>query len=122
MHLRTMICAFGVLVASPASASAFLVNFKWCGSGSPTFSLVGVPSGTAKLSFNMTDLNVPNYEHGGGTVTYSGQQTVPCGALDNYVGPSPPNGPHTYRFAVTALDAKGGTLGTATATRQFPEK
>jgi hypothetical protein len=39
-----------------------------------------VPQGTARLQFAMTDLNVPSFHHGGGTVAYSGQMAVPCGA------------------------------------------
>jgi hypothetical protein len=41
----------------------------------------------------MTDLNVPSFHHGGGTVAYSGQAAVPCGAFSSgFTGPSPPPG------------------------------
>jgi len=35
-----------------------------------------VPQGTARLQFAMTDLNVPSFHHGGGTVAYSGHTAV----------------------------------------------
>jgi hypothetical protein len=56
-------------------------------------SVTDVPSGTAKLDFHMTDLNKPNFHHGGGMVDYRGQGEVPCGAFaKGFVGPSPPPG------------------------------
>jgi hypothetical protein len=70
----------------------------------------------------MVDLNVPSFNHGGGTVAYNGQSTVPCGALTNYTPPSPPSGSHSYQITVTAFGAGNAKLGTATFTRKFPEK
>jgi hypothetical protein len=61
-----------------SDAFAFSASFAWC-SGSPSFALTDVPQGTARLQFAMTDLNVPSFHHGGGTVAYSGQTAVPCG-------------------------------------------
>jgi hypothetical protein len=73
--------------------------------------------------FNMVDNDVPTYQHGGGTVNYTGQTSLPCGALSSFNGPSPPGGSvHTYVFTATALDPSGKTLGSARATRRFPEK
>ncbi|MBM3519845.1 MAG: phospholipid-binding protein [Alphaproteobacteria bacterium] len=110
-------------------ASAFGVSFTWgniprCTTGnpktvaSPNFSLSGVPKGTVKLRFALKDLNAP-YNHGGGTVAYSGGSRVPSGAF-TYKSPCPPNGTHTYQWTVTALDAGGKTLGKATAKRPYP--
>jgi len=64
------------------------------------------------------------YNHGGGNVSYSGGNTIPCGAIaSGWVGPFPPGGQvHTYEFSIKTLDGGGATLGTASATRQFPEK
>ena len=70
----------------------------------------------------MVDLDVPTYNHGGGTVPYKGQTTIACGALTNYAPPSPPSGSHSYQFNVTAFGPGNSTLGTATFTRKFPEK
>ena len=120
MRFQLGLCAMGLLVASTVSASAFSASFKWCGGPSPVFSLSGVPKGTTSLQFHMIDLDVGTYNHGGGTVAYKGQSSIPCGALNNYSPPSPPSGSHSYRFDVTAIGA-GGTLGSATFTRKFPE-
>jgi hypothetical protein len=68
------------LFLTTSGALAFSASFAWC-SGSPSFTLTDVPRGTAKLQFAMTDLNVPSFHHGGGTVAYRGQPAVPCGAF-----------------------------------------
>jgi len=113
---------------TPAVAESFTATFKWCTKEaqttiSPAFTLRGVPKGTTVLSFYMFDHNA-NYNHGGGTVQYKGGNTVACGAIsDGWVGPFPPNGQvHTYEFSIKALDSKGGTLGAASAIREFPEQ
>lgn len=120
--VRTGLFISAFLAASTVNASAFQMSFKWCGSGSPAFSLSGVPKGTVKLSFHMIDLDKPSYNHGGGDVVYRGKPSVACGALSNYEGPSPPAGPHTYRIDVVAKDVNGMALATATASRKFPER
>jgi phosphatidylethanolamine-binding protein (PEBP) family uncharacterized protein len=113
--------AGSAILAMTTGASAFSASFRWCG-GSPAFSLNGVPKGTAKIDFEMTDLNVPSYRHGGGSVVYKGQKSIPCGAFDgNFVGPSPPPPQvHTYEFDITARGAGGEVLGKTTARRKFP--
>jgi phosphatidylethanolamine-binding protein (PEBP) family uncharacterized protein len=122
MRIRLFFGAAVFLAVSTADASALSMNFRWCGTGSPVFSLSGVPEGTTTLQFHMVDLNVPSFNHGGGTVAYNGQSTVPCGALTNYTPPSPPSGSHSYQITVRALGAGNAELGTATFTRKFPEK
>jgi phosphatidylethanolamine-binding protein (PEBP) family uncharacterized protein len=122
MRIRLAVCATAFLTFSTADASAFSMTFRWCGSGSPAFSLSGVPEGTTTLQFHMTDLNVPSFNHGGGTVAYKGQSTVPCGALKNHAPPSPPSGSHSYQITVTAFGAGNAELGATTFTRKFPEK
>jgi phosphatidylethanolamine-binding protein (PEBP) family uncharacterized protein len=111
MRIRLAVCATAFLTFSTADASAFSMTFRWCGSGSPAFSLSGVPEGTTTLQFHMTDLNVPSFNHGGGTVAYKGQSTVPCGALKNHAPPSPPSGSHSYQITVTAFGAGNAELG-----------
>ena len=84
---------------------------------------MNVPPGTARLQFAMTDLNVPSFRHGGGTVAYRGQPAVPCGVFSSgFTGPSPPPGQvHTYQFRIKALGPNGAVLATTTARRKFPE-
>jgi phosphatidylethanolamine-binding protein (PEBP) family uncharacterized protein len=85
---------------------------------SPPIALSGVPEGTKNLAIKMTDLNAVDYNHGGGTVAYSGQKSLPYGAF-RYQGPCPPSR-HTYQFTVKALDGSGKVLATAKARRPFP--
>ena len=110
------------LSSTGSGALAFSASFAWC-AGSPSFEPKDVPAGTAKLQFAMTDLNVPSFHHGGGTVAYSGQATVPCGAFaSGFTGPSPPPGEvHTYQFSIKALGPNGAVLATTTARRKFPQ-
>jgi len=120
-------CAAALVVATlglgTSGAFAFSASFNWC-AGSPSFELKDVPAGTAKLNFAMTDLDVPSFHHGGGTVAYSGHTTVPCRAFSaSFLGPSPPHGQfHTYEFTVKALGADDAVLATTTARRKFPER
>jgi len=54
-------------------------------------------------------------------VAYSGQDAIAPGAF-KYKSPCPPGGVHTYEWTATAMtDRGGGVLGTASATRQYPE-
>ena len=115
------------LLLGTGQASAFSASFKWCSkmpqsTTSPAFALSGVPKGTSSLAFVMADRQSA-YNHGGGTVAYTGGRSIPCGAISSgWVGPFPPNGEvHTYEFTVKALDANGKELGEAHATRRFPE-
>jgi phosphatidylethanolamine-binding protein (PEBP) family uncharacterized protein len=111
---------------SANGASAMALSFSWtgvsaCGSNPPAFELSDVPEGTARLAFRMVDLKVPSFPHGGGTVAYQGNGTIPAGSF-SYKGPCPPSGQHTYRWTVQALDAGGKVLATATASRPFPPR
>jgi phosphatidylethanolamine-binding protein (PEBP) family uncharacterized protein len=107
-----------------AHADTLTVRFSWvgipaCATISPAFELGGVPAGTKRLSFSMTDLNVPSFHHGGSTVPYEGD-AVKRGAI-RYTGPCPPRGErHNYRWSVTALDSAGKVLGTGSTESIFP--
>ncbi len=112
------------------SADGFGIGFKWlesstCSGGypdtekNPVFELSNVPAGTTKIEFFMTDKDAPDFYHGGGTATYSGGAVVESGAFE-YLGPCPPD-THTYVWEATAFDAGGKELGSAEATRKFPE-
>jgi phosphatidylethanolamine-binding protein (PEBP) family uncharacterized protein len=91
----------------PTRADALSLRFSWvgipaCTSMSPAFELGGVPAGTKRLNFTMTDL------------------VVRRGAI-RYTGPCPPRGEHhNYRWTVQALDAAGKVLDRASAEAVFP--
>lgn len=118
--------AIAFLLASGSAAMADMnVSFDWgptkkCfDSKSPPISLSDVPAGTKALDIRMKDMDVPDYNHGGGKVDFSGQKSLAYGAF-SYTGPCPPSGKHKYRFTVKALDSGGKTLATATADKMFP--
>jgi phosphatidylethanolamine-binding protein len=115
------VCIAAAMTLASSQAQAFAVSFRWCGA-SPEFNLRDVPKGTATLDFHMQDLMVPNYPHGGGSIPYRGEASIPCGAFSSaYRGPSPPPPQiHTYRWTVKALDASGKPLATTTSERNFP--
>jgi hypothetical protein len=82
-----------MIAAMPAHADALSASFSWsgipaCEKISPAFTLAGVPAGTKRLRFEMHDLNVPDFHHGGSAVAYEGA-AVPQGAI-HYIGPCPP--------------------------------
>jgi len=124
MSLRFAVVILGgaVFFLTTSPALAFTATFSWC-SGSPAFTLKSVPKGTAKIEFWMRDLNKPEYNHGGGTVAYKGQSSIPCGAFNSgFNGPSPPPDQiHTYEFDIKAIGSNGETLAKTTARRKFPE-
>jgi phosphatidylethanolamine-binding protein (PEBP) family uncharacterized protein len=103
------------------------VKFDWnntsaCSSISPAFDITNVPAETKILKFTMTDLNVPTFHHGGGTVTYMGEANIPAGSF-TYTGPCPPSGTHKYRFRVVALNEDASlVLGKGEFTQEFPPK
>lgn len=134
-RIATLRCfaVVAMLVGFTLPAAAFELSFAWgatpaCDSGrpsevaSPEFRLSNVPPGTRVIVFEMTDLNAPNFRHGGGTVPYAGNDLVPAGAF-RYLGPCPPAGPHRYMWTATARDRGttfGRSLGETSATRSFP--
>jgi len=118
--------AIGVALAAavPGYAFAFSISVDWTGTAacfdrqSPVIHLSDVPKGTTEIKFRMTDLAVPSYPHGGGTVAYNGQASLPKGAF-SYKGPCPPS-PHRYRWVAEALDAAGRVVGRAAMSLKFP--
>lgn len=127
----TMLTAAALLLGAGA-ASAFEIGFDWkglklCTSGrpnvvpNPRFTLKDVPKGTKYIRFRLKDLDVPQYNHGGGIVRYTGQKVIAPGAF-RYKSPCPPDGVHTYEWKATALKRRnGGRLATARARRDYPE-
>jgi phosphatidylethanolamine-binding protein (PEBP) family uncharacterized protein len=122
------------LFVTPVIAAEFAVSFEWgdiplCTSGQPNsvpnprFVLSNVPEGTKFIQFTMTDLDAPNYNHGGGTIEYTGNNTIEPGAF-TYLSPCPPSGTHRYQWTATAKEKTGlfsGSLGMAKATKSYPE-
>ncbi|MBN2125206.1 MAG: phospholipid-binding protein [Deltaproteobacteria bacterium] len=117
----------------PAYAGEFSISFDWgdiplCTSGSPNvvpnprFVLSNVPEGTKFIEFTMTDLDVPSYNHGGGTIEYKGDDIIEPGAF-TYKSPCPPGGSHRYEWTAKAKEKKGffsGSIGKAKAVKTYP--
>lgn len=81
-----------------------------------------VPDGTAWIKFKLVDKNVPQYNHGGGWVEYTGQSVIEPGVF-TYKSPCPPNGSHKYEWTATAKSKKssfGGTIAKAKSSKIYP--
>ncbi len=124
---KLMLTVVAALHASGAMAADLGVSFDWGPTTkcfdpkSPPISVTNVPARTRTLDVKMTDRNAPNFNHGGGRVAYKGQSRLPYGAF-RYKGPCPPEGTHSYRITVTALDAAGKALASGSDTRPFSAK
>lgn len=105
------------------------LTFSWgdiplCTSGrpnivpNPRFTLTGVPEGTERVAFRLTDLDVPAYDHGGGSVAVMGDGEIVPGAF-TYKSPCPPRGSHTYEWEARAV-AGDRVLATARAAQDYP--
>ena len=130
--MRLFVFGFCILSAGlmTVPAAAFDFSFQWgnipkCTTGrpgrvpNPVFKLSKVPKGTATIRFDMKDLAVPRYPHGGGKASYSGKNTIQPGAF-KYNSPCPPGGRHTYEWTAVAKDKAGKTLASAKARRKYP--
>lgn len=121
---NTLAAAAALAMLLPAPALAFSFTIDWKDTApcfdpdSPLIHLADVPKGTATIEFHMTDLDAPNFDHGGGRVAYFGETTAQRGAF-TYKGPCPPE-PHRYRWNARALDLSGHELGKAETTVKFP--
>lgn len=118
------------MTTTAVRANAFSFTFEWgdiplCTSGhpnivdNPLFSLSGVPEKAAAIRFDLTDLQVPAFRHGGGTVDFTGATEIRPGAF-RYKSPCPPGGHHTYRWTATVVDAAGNALARASAEKRYP--
>lgn len=127
-----LILATTIFMVGATTAQAFSIEFDWAGLKSctngnpntvanPQFVLNDVPEGTTFIRFKLIDRNVPDFNHGGGVVAYSGEGIIMPGAF-KYKSPCPPNGSHTYEWTATAQTKKsGGALAKAKASRKYPE-
>lgn len=116
--------------ASAAQADDFSFTFEWgdislCTTGypnrveNPIFTLSNVPEGTTEIRFSLTDNDAPNYNHGGGSADYTGDNVIQPGAF-KYQSPCPPNGSHTYEWSARARNADGDTLARARSSKKYP--
>jgi len=102
------------------------VSFTWdnierCSRTSPEIQLAAIPAGTETFNIKLKDLDVPKWNHGGGSVSNDGSGIIPSGALKSgYNGPCPPSGSHRYRFTVKALDGNGKVTGIGAAVQNYP--
>lgn len=131
--MAACVAGIGLATMGAATADDFTIAFEWgdiplCTTGrpnivdNPRFTLSGVPEGTQYISFNMVDLDVPSYQHGGGGVAYTGQDVIEPGAF-TYKSPCPPSGSHTYEWTAKAEDSDSmfsDTLGKASASKVYP--
>ena len=131
---RKILSAISVVLVTGFSQSAigdeFSFTFEWgkiplCDTGDPNevqnpiFTLQNVPAGTKKINMYLTDLDVPNYDHGGGSIEYKGQNVIQPGAFE-YSSPCPPSGSHEYEWTAWVKDAKDDTIGKAKAKKDYP--
>jgi phosphatidylethanolamine-binding protein (PEBP) family uncharacterized protein len=122
----TMVLAGCVSEKVSPDAVTLGVEFSWegtsrCSNVSPVIRVTGAPHGTTSFKVRLVDLNVPTWNHGGGTVAHDGSGVIPAGALKSgYNGPCPPSGTHSYQFIVKALDAEGTVIGEGKSVQKFP--
>ena len=117
----------GLLVSSTAFAdeTQLQIDFSWaqtqrCTSESPEIHVSNVPNGTVRFEVVLQDLDVPTYHHGGGTVVAGPKADISAGALNDYNGPCPSSGSHTYRVTVNALGTSGNKIVTGSKSAPFP--
>jgi hypothetical protein len=122
-------------LVSPVLADEFAISFEWgdiplCTNGAPNtvpnpkFILSNVPENTKFISFALTDLNSPTYNHGGGVVEYTGNNVIEPGAF-KYQSPCPPNGSHRYEWTAKSKESNGffsSAIGIAKSAKDYPEK
>jgi len=91
----------------------------------PPLEVTGVPDGTASLTLTVTDPDAPRgtfihwTKHGiapDASDLRGGTEGLTSTGRKGWVPPCPPSGTHHYVFTVSALDATGAILATATLT------
>lgn len=117
------------LIVIPDDVAEMNVSFSWegikaCTHESPEIQVARIPDGTVTLQALLKDINVPTYNHGGGSVKNDASGIIPPGALTiGYNGPCPPaRERHKYEFSVLAKDAQGNIIGFGKSRQLFPPK
>ncbi|MDY6842678.1 MAG: YbhB/YbcL family Raf kinase inhibitor-like protein [Thermodesulfobacteriota bacterium] len=111
---------------SNTNIATLVIDFTWteehrCSSKSPEIKVSGVPEEATHFKVNLVDLDVPFWNHGGGTTENDGSGVIAEGTLkEGYNGPCPPSGSHRYEFTVNAVDANENIIGTGKKMKQFP--
>ena len=105
------------------------VDFKWNPPCTilfvrPKITIRNVPAGTVKYYVEMTDLDLPAFDHGSGYVKHENDGIIPAGAVrGSYAGPSPPYGViNTYEIKVKALSSNSDVLGVGKMSHRYPPK
>lgn len=129
--------AGGITVTSPAfrDGASIPVEFTCDGDGgSPPLAWSGVPGAATALALVVDDPDAPGetYVHwvvvdivatatgiGGSRVPEGGVEITNSGGERGYTGPCPPEGAHTYRFALYALTGPTGLAETASREEAF---
>ena len=113
----------------PKNAAKMSVAFNWegiqaCTHESPAIRVDGIPEGTVELRVRLKNINVPEWNQGGGNVEHDGSGIIPPRALDiGYNGPCPPPGQrYKYEFSVMAVNTDGVIIGFGKAVQPFPPK
>ena len=112
----------------PKDAAKMDVEFSWegiqaCSHESPEIRVSNIPEGTEELRVKLKDIDLPEWNQGGGKVKHDGSGIIPAGALKlGYNGPCPPRGRHKYVFSVMAVNAEGVIIGFGKARQSFPPK
>jgi phosphatidylethanolamine-binding protein (PEBP) family uncharacterized protein len=116
-------------IVIPKNAAKMTVAFSWqgiqpCSHDSPEIRVGDIPEDTRSLRILLKNINVPQWNQGGGQLEHDGSGIIPPRALDiGYNGPCPPQGQrHKYEFWVMAVDADGEITGFGKARQPFPPK
>ena len=116
-------------VKIPKDAAEMTVDFSWegveaCTHDSPEIRVSNIPDGTEELRVKLKDIDVPEWNHGGGNMKNVESGIIPAGALKlGYNGPCPPpKGRHKYELSVMAVNADGVIIGFGKARQSFPPK
>ncbi|MFO7715561.1 hypothetical protein [Desulfosarcina sp.] len=113
----------------PDEAAEMMVDLSWegiqaCTHESPEIRVSSIPGGTDELRVKLKNVDVPEWNHGGGIVKHDGSGIIPAGGLHlGYNGPCPPAGTrHAYELSVMAVDAEGAIIGFGKTRKPFPPK
>ena len=131
LHALLLAVAGMLYIPTASRADEFSFTFEWgdfprCTTGyprtvdNPIFTLSNVPAGTVEIYFKIWALDFPSYNHGGGTVPYSGGDVIGPGAF-KYKSPCPPGGRHRYRWKATAKNGDGDAIAEAKTVKKYPE-